>query len=344
MYILGIESSCDETAIAIVEDGRKVIVNEVFSQALKHQEWGGVIPELASRMHLEVINDLLLAALNKAKLNLQNDIAAIAVTQGPGLIGPLMLGFNFAKTLAWLYQKPLIPINHLHGHVCANFIDSQLKPPFLCMLASGGHTQIIFLEDYTKMQIIGQTVDDAAGEAFDKVARLMQLSYPGGPELDKLAQTAQDSNITNQSYRFPVAELDGLNFSFSGLKTAVIRLREKIGEEIWQRDKSKIAKAFQDCVARTFVEKIQAAIEITNCQTIILAGGVAANSAIRKAFKEKFSSDNAYELQIPSLEYCTDNAAMIAAAGFFQYQAQPFNYAANDFNLEVFSRSAKFSK
>jgi N6-L-threonylcarbamoyladenine synthase len=188
MLVLGIETSCDETAIAVVEDGRKVIANQVLTQIFKHQVWGGVIPEVASRLHLEHINDLLEEALKEAKLSM-HDIDTIAVTSGPGLTGSLMVGVNVAKILSWVHNKPLVEINHLYGHVSANFIDTDLEPPFICMLASGGHTQVIEMSSYTDMKILGETIDDAAGEAFDKVARLMGLPYPGGPELDRLAQS-----------------------------------------------------------------------------------------------------------------------------------------------------------
>ncbi len=324
MKILAIETSCDETAVAIVENGRRVLSNQVFSQILKHKEWGGVIPELASRMHLETINPLVDKALADAHLQI-NEIDAFAVTQGPGLLGSLMIGVNVAKTLSWIHSKPLIAVNHLHGHVCANFIDSELEPPFLCMLASGGHTQIIAMHSAADMEIMGETIDDAAGEAFDKVARLMDLPYPGGPHLDKLAQSAEDvfcsepiedPSVKHERYSFPVAQVKGeFDFSFSGLKTAVLRIKDKVSDDLWQKDKAKIAKAFQDCVAKTFSKKIDKALEKTVMKKLVLAGGVAANSSIRQLFKEKYSTD--YELVIPSLKYCTDNAAMIGAAAFF---------------------------
>lgn len=332
MLVLGIETSCDETAIAIVEDGRKVIANQVLTQIFKHQAWGGVIPEVASRLHLEYINDLLLEALKEAKLSM-NDIDVIAVTSGPGLTGSLMVGASVAKVCSWVHNKPLLAVNHLYGHVCANFIDTDLEPPFICMLASGGHTQVIEMSSYTEMRILGETVDDAAGEAFDKVARLMGLPYPGGPELDRLAQQADYSKISE--YRFPVSRVPGLDFSFSGIKTAVLRLKEKLGEETWQDDKTQIARAFQETIAKTFLLRIEQAIERTGIKRVVLAGGVSANSAVRKAFKEKFIAPE-YELVIPSLKYCTDNAAMIASAGYFQ--AQVSNLAVKDYQFEVYSR------
>ncbi len=332
MLVLGIETSCDETAIAIVKDGRTVIANQVLTQIFKHQAWGGVIPEVASRLHLEYINDLLAEAFKEAKLSM-SDIDVIAVTSGPGLTGSLMVGANVAKVLSWVHNKPLLEINHLYGHVCANFIDTNLEPPFVCMLASGGHTQVIEMNSYTEMKILGETIDDAAGEAFDKVARLMGLAYPGGPHLDKLAQQA-DSGIISD-YRFPVSRVPGLDFSFSGIKTAVLRLKEKIGEELWERDKAQIARAFQETIAKTFLLRIEQAIELTGIKRVVLAGGVSANSAVRKAFTEKFIAPD-YELVIPSLKYCTDNAAMIASAGYFQ--SQVLDLKVKDYGFEVYSR------
>lgn len=335
MLVLGIETSCDETAVAVVEDGRKCLSSKIFSQIFKHKEWGGVIPEVASRMHLETINRLIGETLKEANLTIQ-DIDRIAVTQGPGLIGSLMIGFNVGKILSWLHHKPLIPINHLYGHICANFLETELEAPFVCMLASGGHTQIIAMHDYTNMQIMGETVDDAAGEAFDKVARLMNLPYPGGPHLDKLAQSvaANDAN----KYKFPIPRVNDFNFSFSGLKTAVLRLKEKIGTEIWEQDKALIAHAFQECVARTLLDKVILASEQVNLKSIVLAGGVAANSAIRARFKEYFCAEKDYSLIIPSLKFCTDNAAMIASAGYFQAEYGSRSQA-NVYQQDVFARA-----
>lgn len=344
MLVLGIETSCDETALALVKDGRKVISNKVFSQISKHQNWGGVIPELASRMHLEVINDLLIELFKDTNL-LMKDVDAVAVSSGPGLVGSLMVGVNFAKVLSWLHDKPIVEVNHLHGHVCANFIDSDLEPPFLCMLASGGHTQIIEMKSYTDMNIVAETVDDAAGEAFDKVARLMELPYPGGPEIDRLAQSCSKleaggsrlaaSNFelrTSNQYPLPIAMPKSLDFSFSGLKTAVLRLKEEIGEKKWLEDKALIALNFQETVAKTFYKKTLAASEMTGITKIVLAGGVSANTSIRAMFKEKFGQAP-YKLVIPSLAYCTDNAAMIASAGYYLK-----NNHTRDLNFEVYSR------
>lgn len=344
MLILGIETSCDETAASIVEDGRKVISNVVLSQIEKHKEWGGVIPEVASRLHLESINSIInQTILEASKLeenpssnndkellnNYWQKIDAIAVTNKPGLIGSLLVGVNVAKTLAWIHDKPLIPVNHLYGHVCANFIDSEIEPPFICLLASGGHTQIIKVQSYHDMQILGETIDDAAGEAFDKVARLMDLPYPGGPHLDKLAKNATEFD----KYSFPISKVDGFDFSFSGLKTAVLRLKQKLDDSEWEENKANIAYAFQDTVAKTFYKKISKATEETGIESVVLAGGVAANSRIRGLFQEKFPAEN---LCFPPLKYCTDNAAMIASAGYFMRDVEA-KY--DDFSFEVFSRA-----
>ena len=347
MLILGIESSCDESAASIVKNGREVLSNVLYSQINEHKDWGGVIPEYASRLHYEKIHTVIDSALKTAKVSFQ-DIDAIAVTVGPGLMGSLLIGVNVAQTLAWIYDKPLIPVNHLYGHICSNFIESDLEPPFLCMLVSGGHTQIITVNDYNEMEILGSSIDDAVGEAFDKTARLLGLDYPGGPELDKLAQTGSE----NKLYKFPISNVEGFKFSFSGLKTAVLRLKEKIGEEKFTEDKADIAFAFQKCIAETLYQKINKAIIETNLNTVVIAGGVSANSHIRKVFQERFSSVNPNETtaqgtvsklqppscHMPNLKYCTDNAAMIASAGYFKFtgideknREQFNNYSLNTF-------------
>ncbi len=330
MKVLGIETSCDETAAAIVEDGRTILANQVYTQINAHKEWGGVVPELASREHLLFINNIIKATLTEAKLSLV-DIDLISVTQGPGLLGSLLVGINTAKTLSWVYGKEIQPVNHLHGHICANYLESEFEPPFLCLLVSGGHTQIIKVEDYTDYEILGESIDDACGEAFDKVAKLLELPYPGGVELDKLAQSAPDTFVSDEKveaksilharYSFPIAQVDGFDFSFSGLKTAVLRLKQSISEDLWQKDKAKIALAFQETVTKTLLRKTKKALEQTAFKKIVIAGGVAANSSLRKAFSEEFSKENGYELSKPDLNYCTDNAAMIASAGYFVYES-----------------------
>ncbi len=330
MLILGIETSCDETAVAIVKDGREMIANVVYTQIEKHKKWGGVIPEMASRFHLEVISQVIRECLEKANCNIETDIDAIAVTQGPGLTGSLLVGANAAKTLAWLYSKPIIPVNHLLGHIAANYIGTEIKPPLICLLVSGGHTQIIRVDSYTEIEVIGESVDDAAGEAFDKVARLLDLPYPGGPHLDKLAQSCHpERSEGSPNYGFKIPDMPGLDFSFSGLKTGVLRLKEKIGEEKWQADKAMIAKAFQDTVAEFLFKKVSEASRITKYNKIIIAGGVAANSSVRKRFSEGFTAPS-FQIYYPPLSLCTDNAAMIAAAAY--------HLKSCDLGFEVYSR------
>ncbi len=335
MLILAIESSCDETAAAIVKDGRELITSVVISQIEKHKKWGGVIPEMASRFHLEEIDSVLKLCSDEASqkipgFNIKDHIDAIAVTNGPGLTGSLLVGANAAKTLAWLYTKPIIPVNHLMGHIAANYIGTEIEPPLLCLLVSGGHTQIIRVDSYTSIEVIGETVDDAAGEAFDKVARLMDLPYPGGVHLDKLVQsiTALGDFATDLDYKFKIPDVPGLDFSFSGLKTAALRLKEKIGTEIWDRDKALIAKAFQETIAEFLALKLRTAVEQTKYKTVIVAGGVAANSSLRRRLSEEFANENLY---YPPLRLCTDNAAMIAAAAYHLE-------ATKDLGFEVFSR------
>lgn len=344
MLVLGIETSCDETAAAIVQDGRKILANQVYTQTRAHEKWGGVVPELASREHLLLINQIVNETLNEANLGFK-DIDLIAVTQGPGLLGSLLVGINTAKTLAWLHDKEIIGVNHLHGHICANFLESSFKPPFLCLLVSGGHTQIIKVLDYVNYEILGESIDDACGEAFDKVAKLLELPYPGGPELDKLAQSAQDTFVSDSSieaksilhgkYSFPIAQVDNFDFSFSGLKTAVLRLKQSIPEDLWQKDKAKIALAFQQTVSKTLLRKLLKASNETGIRKIVIAGGVAANSTLRVEFAKEFSSQNGFELAKPELRFCTDNAAMIASAGYFKYQSSKESCG---FNMEAFSR------
>lgn len=348
MLVLGIETSCDETAASVVEDGRRVLSSVVYSQTEAHIEWGGVVPELASREHLLRINEIVLKALSDASLSF-DDIDLIAVTQGPGLLGSLLVGINTAKTLAWLHKKELIGVNHLHGHICANFLskDSNVNnfaPEFLCLLVSGGHTQILKVNDYCDYEIMGESIDDACGEAFDKVAKLLDLPYPGGPELDKLAQSAQDTfvsdaeaqakSILHGRYSFPIAQVDAYDFSFSGLKTAVLRLKQSISAELWQKDRAKIALAFQQTVSKTLLRKLKKAADETGFKKIVIAGGVAANSSIRKDFEAEFSKG--FELVKPALEFCTDNAAMIAGAAYFQYQADKEKLV--DAELTAFAR------
>ncbi|MCQ2739442.1 MAG: tRNA (adenosine(37)-N6)-threonylcarbamoyltransferase complex transferase subunit TsaD [bacterium] len=320
--IMAIESSCDETACAIVKGGRTVLANVVASQIKIHEEFGGVIPEIAAREHLEAVNVIIEETFKQANIS-GNDITAFAGTVGPGLVGCLLVGLNAAKSLALAYDKPFIGINHLNAHLAANFIDTDLEPPFIALLVSGGHTQIIKVKSYSEMEIIGETIDDAVGEAYDKVARLIGLPYPGGPKLDKMAH---DGN--SFAFKLPEARVDGYNFSFSGLKTAVLRLVKSFdGKELPVQD---ICASFQECVSSTLYKKVKKAAEEFGYKQVVLAGGVAANSEIRRKI---FSlQDEGYKVYAPQMKYCTDNASMVASAAFY------FENTYDDIDIEVFSR------
>lgn len=329
-YIMAIESSCDETACAIVKNGREVIANVVASQIKTHEKFGGVIPEIAAREHLEAINIVIEEAFNQSGLK-PDDISAFAGTVGPGLVGCLLVGLNAAKTLAIVHDKPFIGINHLNAHICANYIDTDLKPPFMALLISGGHTQIIDVESYSKQTILGETIDDAVGEAYDKVARLIGLPYPGGPKLDKLAQTGNPD-----AYELPVSKVDGYNFSFSGLKTAVLRLvkrlkSENADNELSQNQINDVCASFQECVSNTLAKKLKRALEEKGYKQVVIAGGVAANSEIRKKIFE-FEKDG-YKVYAPIMKYCTDNASMVASCAYFNSNTY------DDADVEVFSRA-----
>lgn len=318
--ILGLESSCDETAAAVVLNGRTVLSNIVSSQIKDHQPYGGVIPEIAARKHLESINIVIDEALKKAHVSI-SDIAAVSATIGPGLVGALLVGMSAAKAVAFANDIPLIGINHLKAHVCANYLDTELEPPFICLLVSGGHTQLLLVESYLDQKIIGQTVDDAAGEAYDKVARLMQFPYPGGPNLDKAAGKGN-----RQAYQLPMAKVDGYNFSFSGLKTAVLRLMQKEKDNLVPDD---LAASFQEVMTKMLLRKTLKVSQEYGINTLVLAGGVAANSGLR----EKFTAlQGDYNIFIPPLKFCTDNAAMVASAGYFVDGYY-------DLDSEVFSRA-----
>lgn len=325
-YIMAIESSCDETACAIVKNGRKVISNVVASQIKTHAQFGGVIPEIAAREHLESINVVIEEAFRQAKeaIGLEpKDITAYAGTVGPGLVGCLLVGLNAAKTLALVYDKPFIGVNHLNAHLCGNYIDTELKPPFMALLVSGGHTQIIDVESYSIQTILGETIDDAVGEAYDKVARLIGLPYPGGPRLDKLAQEGNP-----KAFVLPQAKVDGYNFSFSGLKTAVLRLVKSFdGEELPVND---VCASFQETVSKTLAKKLKKALEEKGYKQVVIAGGVAANSEIRKKIFD-FEKDG-YKVFAPPMKYCTDNAAMVASCAYFNTNTF------DDIDTEVFSR------
>ena len=323
LIILGIESSCDETAAAIVKDGREVLSNVVSSQIKIHEKFGGVVPEVAAREHLNSINIVVKEAYEKAGIS-PNEIDAFASTVGPGLVGCLLVGMNAAKTLSLVYDKPYLGVNHLNAHVSANFINTDLKPPFVCLLVSGGHSQIIYVEDYDKQEILASTIDDAVGEVYDKVARLCSIPYPGGILLDKMAADG-DKNRFN----FPEARVGEDEFSFSGLKTAVLREVKKFTPD--ELPKADIAASFQYRIVDTLIKKTVNFASKLNCKTIAVAGGVAANSELRKRLEAlKLKGYNTYA---PELKYCTDNAAMVASCAYFN----PIK-SENSLLLEVFSR------
>ncbi len=325
MYILGIESSCDETAAAVVEDGR-ILRSNVISSSVKEQAlYGGVVPEIASRRHIEAVSAVACRALADAGLR-ANDLGAVAVTFAPGLIGAVLVGVNFAKGLAYAAGKPLVPVHHLRGHIAANYLTHpDLAPPFLCLVASGGHSHIVQVEGYCRFKVLGRTVDDAAGEAFDKVARTLGLPYPGGPSVAQAAKTGDA-----KAYRLPVPKVEGrYNVSFSGLKTAVINEVHNAaqrGEEIRVAD---MAASFQERIAQILAKKLLAAAADTGAKTVALAGGVAANGRLRQLVNDGAQKLGA-RVVLPELKFCGDNAAMIAAQGYYEYMDG--NIAALDLN------------
>ena len=309
---LGIETSCDETAAAVLIDGRKILSNVISTQIPVHQKFGGVVPEIASRKHILNIIPVIDEAIAKAEIKL-NDVDQIAVTYGPGLIGALLVGISTAKTLAFALDVPLIAVNHLEGHIFANFLTHiDLEPPFLSLIVSGGHTALIKMNDYNNFDLIGQTRDDAAGEAFDKIARVMNLPYPGGPQIDKLAKSGNAEAI-----HFPIAKVNDYDFSFSGLKSAVLNYLNSAkmkGDEINFAD---VAASFQKSVIDALVEKTIQASKQFNLNKIVLAGGVAANSQLESTLR-KNCEDRGLKFFYPSKILCTDNAAMIACRGYYQ--------------------------
>ncbi len=314
MKVLGIESSCDETAVAVVEDGRKVLSNMVVSQIEEHKLYGGVVPEIASRRHCESIVGVTDLALKEAGLTL-DEIDAVAVTYAPGLIGALLVGVNFAKGLALVKKKPLIPVHHIRGHIAANYlVHPELEPPFLCMVMSGGHSHIVWVKSYTEYEIIGRTRDDAVGEAYDKAARALGFPYPGGVHMDQAAQNGDPDH-----YRLPRPKVDGspYDFSFSGLKTAVINLihhAKQKGEEVCVSD---VAASFQLTVCDLISGRLMRAAEEYRADKIVLAGGVSANSGVRTRMETECKKMG-IKLYMPPLCYCGDNAAMIASQGYFE--------------------------
>lgn len=326
MKILSFESTCDETAVAVVEDGRKILTDQIFSQAKLHAVYGGVVPEIASRCHVESISILAQRAIEAAGIQ-RADIDAVAVSYAPGLIGAVLVGVNFAKSCAYALNVPLIPVHHIRGHIAANYLAyPELEPPFLCLAISGGNTILVDVRGYTDMKIIGATRDDAAGECFDKTARVLGLPYPGGKPIDDLAQTGDDTK-----YTFPIAHVDGnpYDMSFSGLKTAVINLvhnTEQKGEAI---DRASLAASFTKAVSDSLVPRTVRGTHELGYKKVVVAGGVAANSRIRADFK-RAAEANGLSLYIPPLKLCGDNGAMVGAQGYYEYLAG--NTAGSDLN------------
>ncbi|OGC04787.1 tRNA (adenosine(37)-N6)-threonylcarbamoyltransferase complex transferase subunit TsaD [candidate division WOR-1 bacterium RIFOXYA12_FULL_43_27] len=321
MQILAIETSCDETSAAVVKDGREVLSNIVSTQIEFHKKYGGIVPEIAARKHIEVINPIIAEALDKAKTTFKK-IDAVAVTYGPGLVGSLLIGLCAAKAIAYAADKPLIGINHLEGHIYANFLVQAPKFPFICLMVSGGHTMIVCVKDHGKYEIIGRTRDDAVGEAFDKVARFLGLGYPGGPIIDKLSKEGNPKAI---EFTRPMLD-DGFDFSFSGIKTAVVNYvnRNRTSKRpIVTENVADIAASFQQACVDVLVTKTLRAAQKKKVKTIALAGGVAANSLLRREFLA-IPSHSLSSLLIPSLDLCTDNAAMIGAAAYYKFKKKQF--------------------
>ena len=324
VYILGIESSCDETSISIVKNGKEEIVTTTLSQIDIHKKFGGVVPEIASRSHAECITIVIEDCLTKANMKME-DITAIAVTYGPGLAGSLLVGVEAAKTLALCYNKPLIGVNHMAGHIYANNLVDTMDFPLICLVISGGHTEIIYMDSDLSFKKIGSTIDDSVGEAFDKVARVIDVPYPGGPVIDKMSKIGKDT------YDLPLPmDDDSYNFSFSGIKSAVINLvhnEKQRGNEIRKED---LATSFENIVIKTLTKKTMKAIEEYNVKELLIAGGVSANSGIREEF-DKLCKEKGIKLVVPKLAYCTDNGAMIAAAGYYYYKKGLFS----DYSLKI---------
>ncbi len=309
VIVLGIESSCDETSVSVVKNGREVLSNIIDTQIPIHEKYGGVVPEIASRNHIEAISRVTKKAIKDAGIKIE-DIDVVCPTYGPGLVGALLVGVSYAKALAFSLNKPLVGINHIEGHIASNYLTySELEPPFICIMMSGGNTQIINVKDYTEFEVLGKTRDDAIGEAFDKVARVVGLGYPGGPKVDKLAQEGK-SNIQLPKTIF---NDDTLDFSFSGIKTAVINLNHNKPET----NRADLCASFQKTITETLMFNVKRAIEKTGNNTVVLAGGVASNSYIRSEFLKL--EENDIKVYMPDMKLCTDNAAMIASAGYYNY-------------------------
>lgn len=314
MKILGIESSCDETAAAVVEDGRKVLSNVIASSLEEHKLYGGVVPEIASRRHAESISAVVREALENAECTI-DDIDAVAVTYAPGLIGSLLVGVNFAKSLSLAGRKPLVPVHHLRGHIASNYISSDIEPPFLCLVVSGGHSHIAAVKSYTEFEVIGQTRDDAAGEALDKAGRTMGLAYPGGVSIDKLSSQGNEN-----AFIFPHPRIAGslYDYSFSGLKTSVINIEHNASQKGEKINTADLAASFQKAVVDCLIENFESAAKNFGYNKLVIAGGVSANSKLR-AEAQKMCRNHGWQLFLPDLKYCGDNAAMIAAQGYYEF-------------------------
>lgn len=326
--ILAIETSCDETSASIVRNGREILSNAISSQIALHEKFGGVVPEVASRKHVEKMNPIIVEALDTAGVTF-NDIDAVAVTYGPGLIGALLVGLAEAKAIAFALEVPLIGVHHIEGHISANYIEHDLEPPFLCLVVSGGHTHLVEVKDYGDYDIIGKTRDDAIGEAYDKVARSIGLGYPGGPKVDKLAKQGDGTAID-----FPRTYLESgsYDFSFSGIKSAVLNYLNQMKMRDVEVNKADVAASFQEAVVEVVVNKTAGAARERGLTKVALAGGVAANSRLREAMSQ-MAEENGFELYYPSPVYCTDNAAMIGVAGYYDYR----NGIVHDMSLNAVS-------
>lgn len=305
---LGIETSCDETSVAVIKNGREILSNIVDTQIPIHEKYGGVVPEIASRNHIEAITRVTKKALKEANITFK-DITAITPTYGPGLVGALLVGVSYAKALSFAIDKPLVGVNHIQGHIAANYITyKELKPPFLCVMMSGGNTQLVYVKGYTEFEVLGKTRDDAIGEAFDKVARVIGLGYPGGPKVDNLAKEGNQNAI-----QLPKTHFDNLDFSFSGIKTAVINLHHKTPNI----NKADLCASFEKTVTEILIENTVKALKLIDTNTIVLAGGVSASNFIRSEFLKL--EDKGIKVYMPDLKLCTDNAAMIGSAGYYNF-------------------------
>lgn len=313
LNILGIESSCDETSVSVIKNGREVLSNVIHSQIDIHKEYGGVVPEIASRCHTEVINQIMKQALKEANLTLK-EIDAVSVAYGPGLVGALLVGVSYAKALSYAIKKPLIGVNHIEGHIAANYIThKELEPPFLCLIISGGHTHLVKVNDYTSFEILGKTRDDAIGEAFDKVARVIGLGYPGGPKVDKLAKEGEPNII------LPKTHFENLDFSFSGIKTAILNLYHKNPD----LNKADLCISFEKTATEMLLTNTLKAAKEYGMDKIAICGGVSANSYIRQSFLDL--EKDGYRVYYPDIKLCTDNAAMIGAVGYYKYLKKEFS-------------------